>query len=79
MRLKTALLSALLLCLAKAWAADGSSLKLPPGARVAVVMFEDLQCPDWARAYPVTRDTAQSHHIPLVLLAFPLRALRRGR
>ena len=26
-------------------AADGSQLKPPPGARVAIVMFEDLECP----------------------------------
>lgn len=54
------------------WAADGSSLKLPPGAKVAVVVFEDLQCPDCARAYPVVWDAANAHHIPVVLHDFPL-------
>ena len=33
-------------------AADGSQLALPPGATVAIVVFEDLQCPDCARAHP---------------------------
>jgi protein-disulfide isomerase len=54
------------------WAADGSSLKLPPGAKVAVVIFEDLQCPDCARAYPVVWEAANAHHIPVVLHDFPL-------
>jgi protein-disulfide isomerase len=66
----------LLLALAACWqpshAADGSSLKLPPGAKVAVVMFEDLQCPECARAYPVVRETANAHHVPVVLYDFPL-------
>lgn len=55
-----------------AFAADGSSLKPPPGARVAVVVFEDLQCPDCARAYPVVWDAANAHKIPVVLHDFPL-------
>lgn len=55
-----------------AFAADGSSLKPPPGAKVAVVVFEDLQCPDCARAYPVIWDAAKAHNIPVVLHDFPL-------
>jgi len=55
-----------------AFAADGSSLKPPPGAKVAVVVFEDLQCPDCARAYPVVWDAANAHKIPVVLHDFPL-------
>jgi protein-disulfide isomerase len=55
------------------YAADGSSLKPPPGARVAIVMFEDLECPDCARAYPMVWDAANSHKIPVVLHDFPLQ------
>lgn len=55
-----------------ALAADGSSLKPPPGAKVAVVMFEDLECPDCARAYPLVWQQANAHHIPVVLHDFPL-------
>ncbi|MGH9571333.1 MAG: DsbA family protein [Candidatus Angelobacter sp.] len=55
-----------------AFAADASSLKPPPGANVAVVVFEDLQCPDCARAYPVVWQTATAHKIPVVLHDFPL-------
>jgi protein-disulfide isomerase len=54
------------------FAADGSSLKPPPGAKVAVVVFEDLECPDCARAYPVVWDAANAHKIPVVLHDFPL-------
>ena len=53
-------------------AADGSSLTLPPGAKVAVVVFEDLECPDCARAYPVVWEQANAHKIPVVLHDFPL-------
>jgi protein-disulfide isomerase len=56
----------------RAHAADGSSLKPPPGARVAIVMFEDLECPDCARAYPVVWETANAHKVPVVLHDFPL-------
>ena len=54
-------------------AADASSLKVPQGAEVAIVVFEDMQCPDCARAYPVVREAASSHGVPLVLYEFPLR------
>ena len=53
-------------------AADTSSLKPPPGARVAIVMFEDLECPDCARAYPMVWETAKAHKVPVVLHDFPL-------
>lgn len=54
------------------FSADGSSLKPPPGSKVAVVVFEDLECPDCARAYPLVWDVANAHHIPVVLHDFPL-------
>jgi len=54
------------------FSADGSSLKPPAGSKVAVVVFEDLECPDCARAYPLVWDVANAHHIPVVLHDFPL-------
>lgn len=57
---------------AGAFAADASTLKPPPGAKVAIVMFEDLECPDCARAYPVVWEAAKAHKIPVVLHDFPL-------
>jgi len=64
---------ALALAPAASRAADGSQLKPPPGARVAIVMFEDLECPDCARAYPVVWEAARKHNIPVVLHDFPLQ------
>jgi protein-disulfide isomerase len=69
---KTLVVLAVLALMVSGFAADGSSLKPPPGAKVAVIVFEDLQCPDCARAYPVVWDAANAHKIPVVLHDFPL-------
>ncbi len=53
-------------------AADLSPLKPPAGAKVAVVVFEDLQCPKCAHDYPVIWDVAKAHNVPVVLHDFPL-------
>ncbi|HEY2115063.1 MAG TPA: thioredoxin domain-containing protein [Candidatus Angelobacter sp.] len=55
-----------------AFAADASSLKPPRGAKVAIVMFEDLQCPDCSKAYSMVWEAAASHKVPVVLHDFPL-------
>lgn len=55
-----------------AFAADGFSLKPPPGAKVAVVVFEDLECPSCAHAYPLIWQAADAAHVPVVLHDFPL-------
>lgn len=47
-------------------------LKTPPGAKVAVEVFEDLECPDCARWYPVLFEVASAHKVPVVLHDFPL-------
>lgn len=57
---------------AAAFGADASLLKPPAGAKVAIVMFEDLECPDCSRAYPMVWDAANAHKIPVVLHDFPL-------
>src|ERR1700756_5718607 len=54
------------------FAADGSSLKPPPGARVAIVVFEDLECPSCATAYPMIWEAAKAHNVPVELRDFPL-------
>jgi hypothetical protein len=53
-------------------AADASALKPPAGAKVAIVVFADLECPDCAHAYPLIWDAAGAHKIPVVLHDFPL-------
>lgn len=57
---------------ASAFATDASVLKPPRGAKVAIVMFEDLQCPDCSRAYPMVWEIAAAHKVPVVLHDFPL-------
>ncbi len=51
---------------------DPAALKPPPGARVAIVEFEDLECPDCANANPLLRDAAEKYHIPWIRHDFPL-------
>lgn len=53
-------------------ATDTSALKPPKGAKVAIVVFEDLQCPDCARAEPLLEDAARTYNIPIVRHDFPL-------
>lgn len=51
---------------------DPSALRPPAGARVAIVEFEDMECPDCARANPLLRDAAAKYNIPWVRHDFPL-------
>lgn len=67
---------ALLLILALAsiaFAQDKASILKPPkGASVAIVIFEDLECPDCARAAPLVAEASRTYKIPLVRHDFPL-------
>jgi len=51
---------------------DASALRPPAGARVALVEFEDMECPDCARANPLLREAEAKYKIPLVRHDFPL-------
>jgi protein-disulfide isomerase len=51
---------------------DTSALKPPKGYKVAIVVFEDLQCPDCARAEPLLKEAEKTYKIPLVRHDFPL-------
>ncbi len=51
---------------------DPAALKPPAGARVAIVEFEDMECPDCANANPVLREAAAKYNIPWVRHDFPL-------
>ncbi len=53
-------------------AQDTSILKPPKGSKVALVVFEDLQCPDCRRAAPLLQDAVKAYKIPLVRYDFPL-------
>ncbi len=47
-------------------------LRPPAGARVAIIEFEDLECPDCARANPLLKQAAEQYKIPWVRHDFPL-------
>jgi protein-disulfide isomerase len=51
---------------------DSSALHPPGGARVAIVEFEDLECPDCARANPLLKEAAANYKIPWVRHDVPL-------
>jgi protein-disulfide isomerase len=72
--LKARLLVLVLLVMATVmtFAADTSALRPPKGARVAIVVFEDLQCPDCARAEFILKDAEKETKVPLVRHDFPL-------
>ncbi len=48
------------------------ALRPPKGANVAIVIFEDLECPDCARAAPLLEEAARTYKIPVVRHDFPL-------
>ncbi len=62
----------LLTRLALAQDVKSSVLKPPKGAQVAIVVFEDLECPDCARAAPLLEEAAKTYNIPVVRHDFPL-------
>ena len=51
---------------------DPAALRPPAGARVAIVEFEDMECPDCARANPVLQQAVNTYHIPWIRHDFPL-------
>jgi len=63
----------LLLASTLAWCVDTSMLKPPKGSKVAIIVFEDLECPQCAKAAPVLHDASRKYNIPLVQYDFPLR------
>jgi protein-disulfide isomerase len=82
-RLTLALLPAALLLLAAAARAqfgapptttvhDATALRPPAGAKVAIIEFEDLECPDCANANPLLKEAAAKYGIPWIRHDFPL-------
>jgi protein-disulfide isomerase len=73
------LLSVFLLCLGPlclpVFAQDApEALRPPKGAQMAIVVFEDLQCPQCGRVAPLLAQAARTYKIPLVQHDFPLPA-----
>jgi protein-disulfide isomerase len=77
MRTKLSLLACVLVLAVVAMAQGANlnrnpALKPPKGAEVAIVVFEDLECPDCARAAPLLEEAAKTYNIPVVRHDFPL-------
>lgn len=51
---------------------DTSPLHPPAGAKVAIVEFEDMECPDCGNANPLLKEAAEKYHIPWIRHDFPL-------
>lgn len=49
-----------------------SALRPPKGAQVAIVVFEDLQCPQCRRDAPLVAQAGKTYKIPVVRHDFPL-------
>jgi len=62
----------LLLSASTAFAQGPSMLKPPKGSQIAIVVFEDLQCPMCRQTSPVVEQAAKAYKIPLVRYDFPL-------
>lgn len=48
------------------------ALRPPKGTQLAIVVFEDLQCPQCGRVAPLLAQAAQTYKIPLLQHDFPL-------
>jgi protein-disulfide isomerase len=72
MNLRFAAVMALMAIPAVMWAGDTSALRPPKGAAVALVAFEDLQCPDCADAEALLLEASAKYNVPLVRRDFPL-------
>ncbi|MGP8260300.1 MAG: DsbA family protein [Acidobacteriaceae bacterium] len=51
---------------------DTSMLKPPAGAKIAIIVFEDLECPACAASYPIEHQASAHYNIPIVRRDFPL-------
>lgn len=72
-----ALLSAVLIVLGTVLSASAqdaltSVLRPPKGSQVAIVVFEDLQCPMCRRTAPLVEQASKTYKIPVVRHDFPL-------
>ena len=73
-KIQVILASLVLLLAAHALAQDEVNpvLRPPKGAQVAIVVFEDLECPDCRRAAPLVQEASKTYKIPVVRHDFPL-------
>lgn len=74
MNMRATLIAFLTLFIASlAWSQDlASELRPPKGAKVAIVVFEDLQCPMCRLTAPLLQQAGKTYKIPVVIHDFPL-------
>lgn len=75
--IRTLLIFAVTMLMALTTMAQNSEAKLqilkpPPGTKVAIVSFEDFECPDCGRAHPLLIEMSKQYNVPLVRRDFPL-------
>jgi len=70
--LSLTLLFAVTAPLATAQETPESVLRPPKGSQVAIVVFEDLECPMCRRTAPLVEEASKTYKIPLVRHDFPL-------
>jgi protein-disulfide isomerase len=63
-----------LLCLPVSAEDVPEALRPPKGAQIAIVVFQDLQCPQCGRVAPLLVQASRTYKIPLVQHDFPLPA-----
>lgn len=62
----------LMVSLSVAQDAVNPALRPPKGVHVALVIFEDLECPDCRRAAPLVDEASKTYKIPVIVHDFPL-------
>jgi protein-disulfide isomerase len=67
-----AFIAVLFASLAFAQEAVNPALRPPKGSQVAIVVFEDLQCPQCRREAPLVAQAGKTYKIPVVRHDFPL-------
>jgi protein-disulfide isomerase len=55
-----------------AHAQDAALLRPPKGATLALVVFQDLECPQCSRVHALLQEASRTYKIPLVQYDFPL-------
>lgn len=51
---------------------DPAALKPPPGDKIAIIEFDDMECPDCRAANPILMQAHAKYHIPWIRHDFPL-------
>ena len=73
--LTSLVLPSLVLLCPQVFAQDApEALRPPKGAQVAIVVFEDLQCPQCSRTAPPLAQAGRTYKIPVIRHDFPLPA-----